>query len=208
MRSRAVIAAVLFIAIFLIGRYVFSGPRAPTVLSIPEVGEHTPLIKVEKSENRQNLMVVYTKLDPKSCGFLATSGKPVLDEYWLMDGTHYKPVNPMIKNAVSDRFELDQQAFKDRQKFLVHLKDFNELKSDLGSSPTFEVKAAKKSGECQTSVEMKLGLSDKGRLIAVESIYADSSKTPLPPFRKLNSLTLNGTDVATGEAVHRTYSAN
>jgi hypothetical protein len=55
---------------------------------------------------------------------------------------------------------------------------------------------------------MQLGPSDHNRQISVASIFADSSKTAFPPFRKLNSLTLNGKDLATGEAVHRTYSAN
>jgi hypothetical protein len=207
-QARLIIGAFLFIAIFLIGRYAFSETSGSLVSTIPEVGPHTPLLKVEKSENHQNLMVVYTKLDPQSCGFSAASGRPILDEYWLMDGAHYKKVNPIIKIAVRHRFELDRQAFKDKKKFLVHLKDFSELISDLGSSPIFEVKAEKKSGECRAIVEMKLGPSDEGRLISIESIYADSKKTLLPPFRQLKSLTLNGKDVATGEVIHRTYSAN
>lgn len=177
---------------------------AANVPNIPQIGPHTPILKVEKSENPQNLMIVYTKLEPSTCGF---AGAGVLDEYWLMDGSKYKPVNPMIKNAVSDRFELDREAFKSG-KFVVHLKDFHELKSDLGSSPTFEVISKKGKAGCDTDVVMTLGPSDKNRKISVDSIYADSSKTVLPPFRKLNALTLKGRDFATGEAVQRTYKAD
>ena len=89
----------------------------------------------------------------------------------------------------------------------MHLKDFKELKSDLGSSPTFEVSAKKKGSACEARVEMELGPSDKNRRIQIESIYADSSKTVLPPFRKLQSLTIHGKDIATGQAVERKYLA-
>jgi hypothetical protein len=200
---RAVLAFVLFVTVVLVGRRVFSA--VPT--SISQVGPHAPLIRVEKNENPQNSMVVYTKLDP-SCKFAVTDGHPVLDEYWLMDGERYKKVNPLIKNAVRQRFVLDQNAFAKERKFLVHLKDFHELKSDLGSEPTFEVTAHRDGSGCETEVVMQLGPSDHSRKIAIDSIYADSSKKLLPPFRKLNSLTLKGRDVATGEPVERTYTAD
>ncbi len=175
------------------------------VVSIPEIGAHTPILKIEKNENPQNLMVVYTKLDPKTCAF---AEGPVLDEYWMMDGSKYKPVHPLIKQGIQKRFELDQNAFKSSQRFLVRLRDFNELKSDLGSEPTFEVTTEKASSGCGAQVTMTLGPSDHNRKIEVDSIYADSAKKILPPFRKLNSLTLIGRDVATGEAIRRTYSSN
>lgn len=191
----------IFIALVFVG-VVLSVAEAHSATEISEIGAHTPILKVEKNENPQNLMIVYTKLDPTTCKF---TSKPVLDEYWLMDGSKYKPVNPAIKNAVSDRFELDQKEFS-KGKFVVHLKDFHELKSDLGSAPIFEVIAKKAAGSCKTDVVMELGASDHNRKIAVDSIYADSSKTLLPPFRKLNSLTLRGRDVSTGERVDRKYS--
>lgn len=204
--ARVLIVAILLIVIFFVGRRAFP---AGVISTVPEIGPHTPLILVEKSENPQNKMVVFTKLDSKTCAFTLTSGKPVFDEYWLMDGEHFKKVNQLIKNAVTDRFELDRQAFRDRQKFLVHLKDFSELKSDLGSAPTFEVTVKKgASSDCNASVVMKLGPSDHDRSISIDSIYADSEKSVLPPFRKLKSLTLQGKDVATGETIRRTYSAN
>jgi hypothetical protein len=179
--------------------------KAPApVTTIPEVGPHTPLIKVEKNENPQNTMVVYTKIDEKSCAF---AQGPVLDEYWMMDGSKYKPVNPMIKSGIKKRFELDDAAYKSKGRFLVKLRDFSELKSDLGPEPTFEVLSTKAPGGCSAKVQMTLGASDHERKIEIESIYADSSKTVLPPFRKLNALTLIGRDVATGEKVRRTYSS-
>lgn len=196
--TRVAIALLLFIAILLIGKRVFAA-------SIPQIGPHTPLLKIEKNENPQNSMVVYTKIDPKTCAFAAG---PVLDEYWMMDGTRYKRVNPLIKEGIRKRFELDRQAFKRSGRFLVRLRDFHEVKSDLGSEPVFEVLSSKEPGGCQATVKMTLGPSDHGRTVEIESIYADSSRKFLPPFRKLNSLTLIGRDVATGEKIRRTYSAN
>jgi len=194
---RLIIAMILFVVIILVGKRVFAA-------AVPEVGDHTPLIKIEKNENPQNLMIVYTKLNSR-CGFI--SG-PVLDEYWLMDGSRYKKVNPLIKQGIRKRFQLDESAFARDGRFIVRLKDFHELKSDLGPEPSFEVHTNKAAAGCQAVVEMKLGPSDKNRTIAIESIYADSSKKLLPPFRKLNSLTLTGKDVVTGESVKRTYSSN
>lgn len=174
-------------------------------LTLPEIGLHTPILRFEKNENPQNLMMVYTKLDPETCGFVLKDSAPVLDEYWLMDGKNFKNVHPMIKSGIADRLELDRDAYQSSKKFLVHLKDFHELKSDLGASPTFEVKPKKSAHVCEASVEIQLGPSDKNRKLSIESVHADSSKTLLPPFRKLQSLTITGKDIATGETVHRTY---
>lgn len=176
--------------------------------TISQVGFHTPLLIFEKNENRQNLMIVYTRLDPKSCEFDAKGDTPVLDYYWMMNGTDYKKVHPLILSSVKERLEVDTSAFKTSKKFLVHLKEFNELKSDLGTSPTFEVKSKKNGSDCEATVEMQLGPSDGNRRVALDSIYAESSKTILPPFRKLKALTINGKDLKTGEIVHRTYTAN
>lgn len=205
MKKTAAAALFILVVILLLGRHVFGAQEQGVSEAI---GAHTPILKVEKNENPQNLMVVYTKVNPETCAFDTSKGKPVLDEYWLMDGSKYKPVHPMIKNAVRDRFVLDEKAYRSRGEFRVHLKDFHELKSDLGDEPTFRVTSAKGPKGCKTDVTMKLGPSDGGKEIAIESIYADSSKKVLPPFRKLNSLTLTGRDVATGAEIKKTYSAN
>lgn len=199
-----IVAIVLFLAIVVIGRRAFAGES----VSFPEIGAHIPLLKFEKNENPQNLMIVYTKLNPESCSFAGGASGPVLDEYWLISGKTFKKVHPLIKQGVAERLEVDRGAFKNSQRFLVHLKDFQELKSDLGPSPTFEVKAKKKGVDCDAVVEMQLGPSDHHRKIEIWSIYADSSKKLAPPFRTLRSVTLNGKDLATGEIVRRTYSAN
>ena len=176
--------------------------------SIPQIGLHNPLLNFEKNENRQNLMVVFTRLVPATCEFDAKAGVAVLDYYWLMNGTDYKPVNPVILQSVRERLEVDTAAFKSSKKFLVHLKEFKELKSDLGMSPTFEVKSKKIGTACDATVEMQLGPSDKNRRVKIDSIYAESTKTILPPFRKLQALTINGKDLKSGDVVHRTYTAN
>lgn len=203
--SRIVLILILAVAVFVVSRKAWSSASQ----TIPEIGAHTPILKFEKNENPQNLMIVYTKLDPGTCAFAANDKNiPVLDEYWMMDGTRYKRVHPLIKRGIGERLELDSAAYKGTKKFFVHLKDFRELNSDLGASPTVEIKPEKSNGHCDAFAEMRLGPSDGNRRIAVESIYAESSKKFLPPFRKLRSLTITGKDVATGEVIHRTYSAN
>lgn len=184
-----------------------------------EVGPHQPVLIFEKNENPQNILVVYTKLN-EDCRFIADPSEPslpVFDFYWLMDRTRYKPVHPLIKSGIHDHLRLEtppvlRPAKNDDKKVPVwdslsaRIQILDELKHDL-EEPRVTVKAVKREGACTVQALMKLGPSDQNRTIALESIYSESRKVLWPPFRQVVSVTLTGTDVASGEKVKRTYLA-
>jgi hypothetical protein len=178
---------------------------------IKQIGPHEPIFTFEKNENPQNIMVVYTELD-KDCHFIADKdgqGQPLLDYYWLMDGKSYKPVHPMIKSGMKKRMELEAngkaQSKSADGSFLVRINDLKELKTDLKDF-SVQVKAERnKSQACDVEALVKLGPSDHERVLRLQTIASKAEKTALPPFRKLESITLIGKDVKTGELVKRTY---
>ncbi|RYZ80955.1 MAG: hypothetical protein EOP06_24365 [Proteobacteria bacterium] len=149
-------------------------------------------------------MVVYTKLDD-NCELQKENGSPVLDFYWMMKGSDYKPLHSAIKSGIRDRLQLLPTAHNDR--FMVQINDLKEVQTDIEDPRITVVGQPDKKGGCQVHALMTLGASDKNAVVQLTSIYSDASKTFLPPFRKLKSITIHGTDVKTGEKVDRTYNA-
>ncbi len=177
-------------------------------VDLPPIGKHVPIFIVEKSENPQNTLTAYTVLetdcrvasDPKD------PAKPILDFYWLMDRTQYKPVHPLIKSGIRDRLELVTTAHRESRTFSIRISDLSELKTDL-SAATVQVKASAKKSGCHVDAYLQLGPSDQSRNLKLTTIYTESAKTIIPPFRKVVSVTLKGFDAQTGAAIERKYSA-
>ena len=195
-----------FVALILFSTVVCARGVASIRTDISQIGPHEPVFIFEKNENPQNIMVVYTEVD-KNCHFLADSnagGKPLLDFYWLMDRKTFKPVHPMIKSSMRQRIELEG-AGKDRAgSFLVRINDLKELKTDMKNFDV-EIKAVLTSKACDVQAFVTLGPSDHGRVLQLTTISSKAQKTFAPPFRKVESITLEGKDVKTGELVKRTY---
>ncbi len=171
------------------------------MLNVPEIGEHYKILAFEKNENPQNIMIVYTQLD-RQCQLVKRDGKPLIDFYWLMDGRKFKPVNPLIKEAVRGRLELINA--RDAQ-FELRVNDLNDLK-EVGGNTNLTVKVEKKNGVCSVRSYFP-DAKDSGREILVNSIYSESKKIFLPPFRKLVAVTIRGTAPLSGEAVERKFLA-
>jgi len=179
--------------------FIFCPPGTAQMLNNSQVGDHYKIITFEKNENPQNLLVVYTKLD-KNCQFVKNDGFPVVDFYWLMDRTRYKRTHPLIKRAIRKRLELSNIG---NQEFELKVNDLKELDAKI-DHPHLIVKVKNNDEGCQV-VSYFPDDHNQGKLIAVSSIYSESRKTFLPPFRKLLAITIRGT--ASGEAVQRTYVA-
>jgi hypothetical protein len=176
---------------------------------ITQIGPHEPVFTFEKNENPQNIMVIYTKVD-KECEFVAASkdqGNSFLDYYWLMDRKNFKPVNPMIKNGMRGRLEFAQSTKEKPSSFKVQINDLKELQTDLKDF-TVEVKAVRDAQKaCDVEALVKLGPSDHDRILRLQKIFSQAEKSVLPPFRKIQAITIEGKDVRTGEQVKRTYQA-
>jgi hypothetical protein len=187
--------------------FTAQGVFAQSVNSIPEIGKHYPIFSFEKNENPQNIMIVYTKLD-SHCQVMKDANNndaPTFDFYWRMDRQSYKPVHPMIKSGIRDRLKVLPAG--ENEKFLVEITDFKEVKSDISDARLTVDASETGSGECKVRALFKLGPSDNNANIAITSIYSEATKTLLPPFRKLQSITLNGVDTKTHKTISRKYLA-
>jgi hypothetical protein len=180
-----------------------TGVAAATTLA--QVGPHHPLFTFEKNENPQNIMVFYTKVDDK-CRILTdpTSHQPLFDSYWLMNKTTYKPVHSMIKSGMQERLQLIPSV--NSNSFFVKVNDLKEVETDI-PDPRLEITAKPvKDQNCAVGSFIKLGPSNKNAKIHLNTLYSETEKTVMPPFRRLISITLSGTDVKTGESISRKYS--
>ena len=171
-------------------------------VNLAPIGAHYPIFIVEKSENPQNVLVAYTKLDAK-CRVErdVRTGEPLLDYYWMMDGQTYKPVHRLIKSGIRERLRVEAPSRKNDD-FFIRIKDLKELQQDI-ENPVLQVeahpvgkKAAGPNSKCAVSAAIKLGPSDKNRLLHLHAIYTESAKSIVPPFRKVKSVTLKGSSGA------------
>ena len=160
---------------------------------LPEVGVHYRLFTFEKNENPQNVMIVYTRVD-EHCHFALTDGKPIVDFYWMMDRRRFKATNPLIKSRVRRQLRVQPVG---ADEFHLELDEVRELHVQ---EPRFVVRATRDALACTVRTTFE---SEEGA-IAVDSLYSESRKTLLPPFRKLVSVTVNGRDQTQAE-VHRKY---
>lgn len=199
-----VLALTLLMALFaaLMLTAASSISNAAQVVERAPIGAHIPLLTLEKNENPQNVLVVFTKVEP-NCKFSLIEKEPVLSDYWLMNRERYKPVNPLIQRGIEKRIQI--VTAKNLNQFQVRLSDFTELQHDLGADPLITVSSEGTPGKCTAEAVLKLGPSDQNRTILLEKLQANSRKKILPPFRKLTSLTVEGTDLASGEKFARTY---
>ena len=167
--------------------------------NIPEIGDHYQIITFEKNENPQNILVVYTKLDDQ-CQFVTKDGLPLVDFYWLMDGKRYKPTHILIKDAVRRRLEVTEAHGRE---FNLKVNDLSELGAKI-ENPNLTVKVEKENGGCRI-VSYFPDVEQKGKVIEVASLYSESKKTLLPPFRKLLAVTVRGKLPGSGEAIQRRF---
>jgi hypothetical protein len=193
--------------VFLLSKILLSAwALRAEVRSLPEIGRHFPLFTFEKNENPQNIMVIYVKLDDE--GRLVQDPKrprqPLIGFYWLMNREKYKPVHPLIVHGIRERLHFVSEA-SDRRSFRIRLSDLDDLKQDMKSTD-IDVKVVGKK-EPTVEASLTLGPSDRSREIQIDKIYSKAHKTFLPPFRKVDAITVFGQTVAGGDPVSRTYSA-
>jgi hypothetical protein len=185
--------------VFLISKILFSAwALRAEVRNLPEIGRHFPLFTFEKNENPQNIMMVYVKLDDE--GRFEKDPKhpkqPLIGFYWLMNREKYKPVHPLIVHGIRERLHFVSQA-PDRRSFRIRLSDLDALKQGMKSAD-IDVKVV---GRQNPTVEACL------RGVKIDRIYSEAHKTFLPPFRKVDAITIFGESVVDGDPVSRTYSA-
>ena len=188
---------------FLIALALSFSAHAGGARNIPQIGEHYPIIIVEKDVNPQNIMVVYTKLG-RQCEMQLEDQEPNFNFYWLMDRKSYKPVNSIIESNIRGRLELEAaQGGAQRDTFFVKVNDLKEMDHDL-KNPKLTVKSRLENGKCFVESFMQLGPSNGNVMIRLDSIFTEGGSLfhPTP-----DQVTLKGVNLKTGAAVSRTYKA-
>ena len=189
------------------------------VTPVGDIGAHDPLFLIEKSHHPENTTVVSTKLDTnchvipdREHGFL-----PTLDFYWLMDATRYKPMARPLKEGARKRLQFTDANWQqvDQTSFSVRTGDLSRVQHDL-QSPTVQIKTARQGDACVATASMTLGPSNGYATIKVESVFTKTEEFTLlkkmqamedPDAIQIYSVTVKGTDVATGKPIERIYNA-
>jgi hypothetical protein len=190
-----------FRAAFLLA-FAARASAGPAVTAIPDVGTHYRVVTVKKSVHPRNELIVYTRLD-ENCRVAREKGRAVLDYYWLMDGSSYKPVNPLLKRGIRKRLEVESDL---ADGFSVRLNELKEVEHDLGPNPSLRVLAARGAAGCFAEARMTLGPSNKGAEIRLDEIYTEAELKGRFSA-KVKLVALKGSDVKTGKKVVRVYRA-
>jgi len=174
--------------------------------NISEIGDHQKILIFEKNEHPNNIMVLYTKLNHQ-CQFLSdpkSEGRPFIDFYWLMDRKDYKPVNIIIKSEVRRRLKIQSFDTDSRNSFSVALKDLNKFGITI-ADPIITVKSSSHQEGCHIEALFNIQEANNKRVMRLNSIKTESVVTWKWPFRKIESITLNGTDVQSGKQVFHEF---
>lgn len=189
--------------------FVSRASAGPAISSIAEIGPHYKVVTIEKSVHPQNKLVAYTLLD-EQCRIRRDPkqpDRPAFDFYWLMDGTRYKRVNPVLKSGIRRRLQIGASPPKSRDgSFSVRLKELESVEHDLGATPLFWVGAKKTAAGCVTETRVTLGPSDKNAVLLLESIYSEADMTGRFSA-KVKLVALKGFDQLTGKRVVQVYRA-
>ena len=162
-----------------------------------EVGTHEPLFIFEKNENSQNHLVVYSVLN-EQCQFESHKDQPKLDFYWLMEGKHFKPTHQLIKYSIRQRLN-SHWLNETKTAFKIEIDELKELRG-LSPKSYLLIEAKPEQTQCKIQVKFFESLEDKNPIF-LESIYSHTRRKLLPPFRKLEWISLRGVDPETGKMV-------
>lgn len=171
---------------------------------LDQIGSHYEVFRLEKSENPQNVLVIYTRLDDQ-CRFQLDPENPIMPIfgfYWLMDRTNYKPVHSLIRGGIAERLQVDIPAnFSEmRSAFTVLVKDLTQVDRTLENA--YVKVASRKDGKsCVVKSTFDIeGPNKQSSALTLDKIYAESETTVLPPFRRVIMLKLQGQNEKTGLA--------
>ncbi len=172
--------------------------------AISVIGSYQPVLLVEKSQNPENKLVVFTKLN-ENCDFVTdSSAQPIFDFFWLMSGTTYKALNSSIKTEIKKRIEMSQPEllFRNRS-FFVSLNDLKEVDHDI-KDPRLVVAVNAQDESCTVESRIQLGPSSQNAWVKVESFYGETTGFFRP---KIVLVKIKGINIATGAPITQIYKA-
>jgi hypothetical protein len=168
-------------------------------------GRHYPLFKFEKNFNPQNILIAYTRLDSQ-CRFIEKDPARILDFYWLKDGSERKDAHPLIKKNIRDRLESvrAEPRVGESAATAFQLKDTKALNGSM-SSVRMEIDVKVENGGCDVETTARYKVGQKTEAVVVEEIKADTTRTFLPPFHKVQTITFIGKNLETGKPVTQVF---
>lgn len=175
---------------------------AQTETRLEQVGSHYPLLNFKKSENSQNVLIAYTKLS-ESCSFEKLEDEPLIDFYWLMDGSRFKKTHPLIKRNIRNRLE----AFNVNERadsFALRLTGSDKEREKL-KDVQIEVTSKKKGERCEIETIAHLSKDSSVEPIRLQAIQSETKRTFLPPFHKVKSITFVGEGIRTRQMVSQQF---
>jgi hypothetical protein len=178
---------------------LFPGLSAFASEDIAPIGKHYPVFRLEKSENAQNVMVTYVKLN-EACQITEDSEKALYGFYWLMNRENYKAVHPLIRRGIRKRLELVSIS-EDRRNMVLRLNNLKEFQQKVKSAE-IEIHTKKAGRDCKLDGILAID----GDRIKLEKVYSETTTTFIPPFRKLKALTVTGSTLVGEHKVSRRYS--
>lgn len=168
------------------------------VVSTPARAFENPfhLFVFEKNENPQNILVTHADLDG-DCRF---QGK-LFDFFWLIDGVIPKNAHSLIKSGIRKRLDVVSQA---ERHLKLEVRGLAEFDRNVESA-SLEFFAESKGASCEVHTVAHLKLVDQEvESIRLSRVFSEAVKTWKPPFRKIESVTLTGVNLADGTPVVRT----
>jgi hypothetical protein len=174
--------------------------------TVPLSSNDLNIFTYEKNINSENIMVVHAIADSDCVPVVDPVNKtPIIDFYWLMNRSAYKPVHPLIKKNIRER--LTAMAAKTKNVFYINLEDLSEVKIDLPSSRVKVETFRNSNGQCQAVGKITLGGSDGNMTMILKKIFVEAKKTGNPFRPKVVSITLSGLDATSSVPVTRIYEA-
>jgi hypothetical protein len=180
----------------LIANAIAMTARAELITDVDPVGPHHRLFRFDKNENSQNVMYAFTRASAE-CRFERKNGKPLVDFYWLMEGSRFKSPHPLVESGIARRLkfsDLESTASGEIDAFSARIEPSKAERSKIEDA-IIRVTSLKTSAGCRVTTSVSY-LSPEGEKKAMElkSIKAETRKTWIPPFRKIVSITFNGVD--------------
>lgn len=137
-------------------------------------GEHVPLFVLEKSINRQNIIIAYTKMD-KNCRIVtdAKTRLPTFSIYWLDNGTRYDVASTAkdILNRMPVELNHTSTGRVDPTSFYIRLTDLNKVQHDLADDRIL-IKTDRQGAGCVANAYIAM---HDGRHVRVLSTFTDMS---------------------------------
>ena len=176
-------------------------------VDLAPIGRHHRLFRFDKNENPQNILYGFTRTDG-DCRFETRDGHPLFDIYWMLDGVRYKNPHRLIKSSIRKHVRFlafEPKRTGESDAFTLRLIESREMKSSLNGA-SIRISSSKTENGCRVETVASFESPAGGRrTIELTGIRSETRKTWRPPFRKIISITLEGSGVPDGRVVSQVF---